>query len=67
MPGREYINLLTLCWNGVGEVVDRENGGDGEQTFQAEVVMPLIHESLEAVRVAEKELKKRKQHVGVAV
>jgi hypothetical protein len=70
---RDYRDVLILCWNGVGEFVDREKyakgewiptrGGDGplqsqQQRYQETVVRPLIQASFEIVWVVEKERKK---------
>jgi hypothetical protein len=61
-----YADLLMLCWNGVGDCLDRRNDASfngplqsGEQTFQNEVVLPLIKQSFETFRVEQKELKKQ--------
>jgi hypothetical protein len=61
-----YADLLMLCWNGVGDCLDRRNGEDfngplqrGEQKFQDEVVLPLIKQSFETFRADQRELKKQ--------
>jgi hypothetical protein len=63
-----YLDLLTFCWNGVGECLDRRNdqskweGFDGpfqsgEQKYQHDVVLPLIRESLEIFRAQQRILR----------
>ena len=59
-----YAELLTLCWSGVGDCLDRRNDGDlggplqsGEQRYQNEVVLPLIQESFEIFKAAQRNLR----------
>ena|ERR1700720_77716 len=72
---RDYRDILILCWNGVGEFLDREKyakgewipteGGDGPlqsqlQNYQETVVRPLIQASFETMWKETEELKKQK-------
>jgi hypothetical protein len=72
---RDYRDILILCWNGVGEFLDREKyakgdwiptgGGDGplqsgQQNYQEGGVRPLILASFEVMQMEAAELKKMK-------
>ena len=71
VSGRDFQDLLLLCWNGVAEVLDRENEAKHhkrweancgpltlvEQTYHEKVVLPLIQGSFEAAWAANKELR----------
>jgi hypothetical protein len=71
VSGRDFQDLLLLCWNAVAEVLDRQNEAKyhtiwdgysgpltvGEQKYHEEVVMPLIQQSFERLRIEEKEMK----------
>jgi hypothetical protein len=59
-----YADLLMLCWNGVGDCLDRRNGAgfngplqSGEQRYHDEVVLPLIKQSVEIFKAAQRNLK----------
>lgn len=71
-----YIDLLTACWCGVAEGLDRQSFRDGkrwegedgpmalaEKGYQKEVVMPLIEGSFEKLWAAQAALKKQKKVV----
>jgi hypothetical protein len=79
--GSEFQGLLLTCWNGVAEVLDRENEAKyhtrwdgysgpltvGEQKYHEEIVLPLIQQSFQTARAAEKELRdSKKTQCGVA-
>jgi hypothetical protein len=72
---RDYRDILILCWNGVGEFLDREKFAKGEwiptgrgdgplqsgqQNYQEGVVRPLILASFEVMQMEAAELKKMK-------
>ena len=56
--GRDFQDLLLHCWHGVAEALDRDGYAGpvtaGEQNFQEEFVLPLIQQSFETARAAEK-------------